>query len=173
MEPQQSERVFDKVRGYLGIGSNIGDRLTYIERAIQLIGHLERTEVKAVAPVFETKPHGYLEQDDFLNTVVAIDTEQSPLELLRQLQAIEQALGRERTIHWGPRTVDIDILFYGQQIIQTEELVVPHPRLHERDFVIVPMCHLDCQFVHPTLGETIDSLRTKLTCNTAKEWEDR
>lgn len=128
---------------FLSIGSNMGDRLDHLEMAVHM---LHRPEggilVKAVSPVFETDPVGYLDQDPFLNICVQIETELSPLSLLAVCQDIEQKLHRERKIRWGPRTIDLDILLYGDVTMDTKTLTIPHPRMEERGFVQVPLAYL-------------------------------
>jgi 2-amino-4-hydroxy-6-hydroxymethyldihydropteridine diphosphokinase len=143
---------------YIALGSNIGDRRDYIEKATQAIDLLPECKVLEVAPIIETKPQGYTEQPNFFNTVIAVETSLTAEELLRNMLEIELQLDRKRTIRWGPRTIDIDILFYGQEIIEQSNLVIPHPRLHERDFVLIPMRSLNKDFIHPILGQTIEQI---------------
>lgn len=127
---------------YLGLGSNIGDRYQYLHRAIELINNHSQIELKSKSSVYETKPFGYVEQPDFLNMVIAVNTTLKPEELLKYTQEIENLLGRKREIHWGPRIIDIDILLYGDKIIQTVELSIPHPFLTERLFVLIPLAEI-------------------------------
>lgn len=124
---------------YLALGSNMGDRERNLSDAIEQISNMGKTILKAVSNIYETKPVGYLEQEDFLNMAVAIETELEPLVLLHKLQEIEKLLGRTREIHWGPRTIDIDILLYNDSKINAPRLVVPHPRMFERAFVLKPL----------------------------------
>ncbi len=161
---------------YLGIGSNIGDRMVFIQKAIDAIARLDGCRLIQVAPVFETKPVGYAEQGDFLNTVVMVETSLTPDELLQQTQTIEHDLHRVREIHWGPRTIDIDILFYGKCRIESDTLTIPHPLLHQRGFVLAPMYSIAKDYVHPVLGKTIAELYDELAdevgnCKMLKEWE--
>jgi len=146
---------------YIALGSNVGDRRDYIEKAISAIDALVSCNVLEIAPIIETKPQGYTEQADFLNTVIAVETSLTSEELLRNMLEIELQLDRKRTIHWGPRTIDIDILFYGHEIIEQADLIIPHPRLHERDFVLIPMYSLNKDFIHPVLGLTIEEIYYK------------
>lgn len=128
---------------YLSLGSNMGDRLDNLRRAVELLDRpSEGVEVDQVSPVFETAPVGYKEQDDFLNICVKVRTDLEPLELLSVCQEIEQALHRVRTIRWGPRTVDVDILTYDDIKISSQRLTIPHPRMEERGFVQVPLMYM-------------------------------
>ena len=128
---------------YLSLGSNMGDRLDNLRRAVELLDRpSEGVEVEQVSPVFETAPVGYKEQDDFLNICVRVRTDLEPLELLSVCQEIEQTLHRVRTIRWGPRTVDVDILTYDDIKISSQRLTIPHPRMEERGFVQVPLMYM-------------------------------
>lgn len=138
---------------FISIGSNIGERHVYLKNAVQALAELETVSVEKVSSIYETAPVGYTEQADFLNIVVFIKTELSAHELLASCQQIEQELGRERTIRWGPRTVDLDILLYNQDNIETENLVVPHPRMDERAFVLIPLLEIAPEVVHPVSGK--------------------
>lgn len=138
---------------FISIGSNIGERHVYIEGAIQALGERTDTTVEKVSSVYETAPVGYTDQADFLNVVIYIRTELSAADLLIACQDIEQALGRERTIRWGPRTVDLDILLYNQEQIETETLIVPHPRMAERAFVLIPLVEISPDIVNPVSGK--------------------
>ena len=124
---------------YLGLGSNIGDREAYLMQALTYINNIDNTCVTKISGIYETEPVGYADQGRFLNMAVKIFTEFEPEELLGRLQAIEILLERYRDIKWGPRTIDIDILLYGDRIINTEHLTVPHPRMLERAFVLIPL----------------------------------
>ena len=127
---------------YLGLGSNLGDRLDNLSRAVD---ELERRGVRLVrsSRVYETEPIGGPEQPDYLNAVIEIATELEPNDLLRVCLEVETELGRERGERWGPRTIDIDLLTYGGREIDELDLMVPHPRMHERAFVLVPLLELD------------------------------
>jgi 2-amino-4-hydroxy-6-hydroxymethyldihydropteridine diphosphokinase len=128
---------------YLGIGSNLGDRLSYLQLAVDELARADRVAVVGVSPVYETAPVGGPEQPEYLNAVVALDTSLGARELLRIAQRIEAAAERVRTVRWGPRTLDVDVLLVGDQRIDDPDLVVPHPRLAERAFVVVPLAELD------------------------------
>ena len=137
---------------YLSIGSNIGDRLHHLVEAVRALHSHDGVKVVAVSSIYETAPVGYTDQADFLNVTVCVGTVASAQELLALCQQVEQELGRERTIRWGPRTVDLDILLYGTDSIEEENLVVPHPRMHERAFVLIPLLEIAPAVVHPTTG---------------------
>ena len=124
---------------FLGLGSNIEDRLDYLQSAVEALDAHGRIRVDAVSSVYETEPVGGPEQDPYLNIVTRVATLLSPNALLAACQDIERGLGRERTIRWGPRTIDLDILLYGSRRIRRRKLQVPHPRLTERPFALVPL----------------------------------
>lgn len=126
---------------YLSLGSNLGDRLGYLTRAAHALT-ASHTQLVAVSSVYETAPQGKTDQPAFLNAVVAVETALGPEALLAHLMAAERALGRVRTERWGPRTIDIDLLLFGDQQVSTPVLTVPHPRLHERAFVLVPLLEI-------------------------------
>ncbi|WP_144616363.1 2-amino-4-hydroxy-6-hydroxymethyldihydropteridine diphosphokinase [Bacillus cereus] len=128
---------------YIALGSNIGERHTYLTEAIQFLNKNPYIQVEDVSSVYETEPVGYTDQSCFLNLVVKISTNLSPQELLKVTQRVENALGRKREIRWGPRTIDLDILLYNQENIEAENLIVPHPRMFERAFVIVPLLEIN------------------------------
>jgi 2-amino-4-hydroxy-6-hydroxymethyldihydropteridine diphosphokinase len=121
---------------YIGIGSNLGDRQGYIDRAIAELRSKEGIKVKRVSSIYETEPTGGVAQGKFLNGVIEIEVKMRPRELLRELNEIEKALGRNRTVKDGPRTIDLDILYYGEERIGEKGLVIPHPRIGEREFVL-------------------------------------
>lgn len=126
-------------RAYLGLGSNLGDRLGHLQRAIEALAAVDGIEVLAVSRVYETAPVGGPEQDDFLNAVLSIETMLEPAAVLAAAQAAEQGEQRVRTVRWGPRTLDVDVLRYGDEHVSTPDLEIPHPRMHERAFVLAPL----------------------------------
>ncbi|KUO50756.1 MAG: hypothetical protein APF76_15790 [Desulfitibacter sp. BRH_c19] len=127
---------------FLGLGSNIGNRKEYLERAINALKDNPDITVKAASSIYETEPFGGVEQNSFLNMVIKIETALKPNQLLQTTMTIEKDLDRVRTIRWGPRTVDIDILLYGDEVIKTKELTIPHMGLKERAFVLVPLLEI-------------------------------
>lgn len=143
---------------YLGLGSNLGDRPANLRRAVEAIGELAATEVVSVSSLYETEPRMYAKQPDFLNACASIRTRLEPRKLLEELLAIEQAMGRTRRVDNGPRTLDVDILLYGQLIIDQPGLQIPHPGVAERAFVLVPLAQIASEVAHPSLDETIGEL---------------
>jgi len=135
------------VRAFLGLGSNVGDRLAHLRRAVAGLGD-GFTKVVAVSSVYETEPVGGVDQDAFYNIVVELDTGLTAEALLRRCWELEREARRVRLVRWGPRTLDVDVLLYGDRRIDTPDLIVPHPRLTERNFVMVPLLELD-----PGLGD--------------------
>jgi 2-amino-4-hydroxy-6-hydroxymethyldihydropteridine diphosphokinase len=124
---------------FLGLGGNLGDRLALLQQAVDAIDADARTRVEAVSSVYETEPVGGPEQEPFLNIAVRVATRRRPRSLLRLCQSVESELGRVRTVRWGPRTIDVDILLYEDQTVQRRDLDIPHPRLLERPFALVPL----------------------------------
>ncbi len=138
------------MRAYIGLGSNLGDRGAYLERAVDLLRADERIDVLAVSSFRETEPVGLREQPRFLNGAATVETDLSARELLDRLLAVERELGRERTgPRFGPRTIDLDLLLYGRETIDEPGLTVPHPRLQERAFVLEPLIELEPSLVLP------------------------
>ena len=145
-------------RAYIALGSNLGDRRAALEGAVEALRALPHCRLGPVSGFIETEPFGYTEQPRFLNGCLGLDTLLEPLELLDALQAIEQAAHRERKIHWGPRTLDLDLLFYDGLVLDTERLTLPHPGVPERRFVLEPMCEIAPGLRHPLLGRTMREL---------------
>lgn len=127
---------------YLSIGSNIGDREKNLKSAIKLLEKVPEIAIKKISSIYETDPVGFEEQARFLNAVICISTALSPQKLLSFVQKVEKELGRKREIHWGPRTIDLDILLYNQENIDSEQLMIPHPRMFERGFVMIPLLEI-------------------------------
>jgi len=143
---------------YIGIGSNLGDKLHHCEKAISEILKIDHHKLIAKSSLFKTLPIGYTSQDWFVNGVIKIETDLEAPELLRTLKTIESQLGRTETIRWGPRTIDLDILFFDDAEIYTEELQIPHPLIQDRQFVLVPLAEIDRNLIHPVLKKTIQEL---------------
>ena len=137
---------------YIGLGSNMDSPRQHITTAIQSLGEIQSTRIINVSSLYKSKPMGPQNQDDYINAVVQIETEMEPTELLNYLQAIENRHGRVRAEHWGPRTIDLDILMFGNEIIQNDRLTVPHPQITKRSFVIVPLAEIAPDVVIPEKG---------------------
>ena len=148
---------------YIGFGSNIDDRFTYITQALRLLLEADGVSLIQISSLYETEPVGYEEQDWFLNGVLAIETSLSLDQLLGLLKGIEQLVGRQQRIRWRPREVDLDLLIYNQCCINTPDLIVPHPEMHRRSFVLVPFAEIAPDVRHPILQENIQSLLANLT----------
>jgi 2-amino-4-hydroxy-6-hydroxymethyldihydropteridine diphosphokinase len=144
-------------RVFLGLGSNLGDRAKNIRRAVRLVGSIGRTRVVSVSSLYETEPVGYADQPDFINAAVEIETVLTPRELLCEIKGIERSMGRKKTFRFGPRVIDIDILLFGNLTVDEPDLVIPHPRMLERRFVLMPLVEIAPQAIHPVSGETIAS----------------
>jgi len=149
------------VRAFLGLGANLGDRLSNLRAAVRLLSEMAELEIVASSRVFETEPLGP-PQPRFLNAVVEARTALPPRGLLQAAQAVEKALGRVRGERWGPRVIDVDVLTLGGEVVDEPDLIVPHPRMHERGFVLVPLLELDPDPLLPG-GRTIGSLRLEST----------
>ena len=147
------------MKAVIALGSNIGEPKANLDLAIALLK--EATDVKQISSYYITKPVGYQDQPDFLNAVCIIESELPAMELLNMLQGIEKVMGRERTIKWGPRNIDLDIIQYGSLLSIAEELTLPHPRAHERKFVLEPWHEIEPDAVLLTHGKIADLL-TKL-----------
>ena len=146
-------------RAYIGIGSNLGDRRAHLEAGLADLTALAGAEPDALSSIYETAPLGYADQPFFLNAVFSLRTVLSPGELLQAMQRVENLHRRRRAIHWGPRTLDLDLLLYGERRITGAGLTVPHPRLAERGFVLVPLCEIAPELRHPCSGRSLRSYR--------------
>lgn len=150
-------------RAYIALGSNIGDSRALLSEAVRKLNALETTWVRKVSDFIVTAPYGVTDQPDFLNGAIEVETLLTAHELLHEMQRIEQEAGRERKIHWGPRTLDLDLLFYDGDIIATDELAVPHPEIEKRGFVLIPMAQIAPNLRHPVSRKTMRMLLDALS----------
>lgn len=148
---------------YIALGSNMGDKKAYLDQAIKSLNETPECKVEKVSSYLVTEPYGGVEQDDFLNACLILKTFMAPQELLDRLHEIEQAANRERIIRWGPRTLDLDILMYDDEIIETDTLIIPHIEMELRDFVLRPLCEIAPNKRHPISKITMTQLLTNLT----------
>ncbi len=137
------------------MGSNLGDRIEYIRNSIEAIRKKGKCKVEAVSSVYETAPYGNTNQPNFYNAVIMISTNYTLEELFAFLKGIEMELGRKDSVRWGPREIDLDILFFNEIICSGNELIVPHPGVHLRDFVLIPLSEISPELIHPELKEKI------------------
>jgi len=150
---------------FIGFGSNVGDRIDYCDRAVTLLSLLPHSHLMGVSLLYETEPvyDGARPGDGwFLNGVVQLETDITPKSLLSVLRDIERSLGRDEDDRSGPRTIDLDILFYGERVIEEPRLTVPHPRLHQRRFVLMPLSELDPLWVHPIRQRTVQQMLAEI-----------
>ena len=148
---------------YLGIGSNMGDKQRFVDNALCKLKQLENVKNVKCSKLLVTEPYGGVEQDKFLNGAVEIKTLYTPEQLLEELHRIENEAGRERTIHWGPRTLDLDILFYEDIVMSTDTLIIPHPDMENRIFVLEPLMELCPHYVNQATGKSVKMMYSELT----------
>lgn len=164
-----------KHQAFIALGSNIEPRDQYLRNAVKMVSN-QGGRICQQSSIYETAPVGYVEQASFLNMVIEIETTLSSMELLAICQEIEQELGRVRTIDKGPRTVDLDILLFNNENSELKKLILPHPRMHERAFVLVPLCEIAPTLLHPTNGEKMVSLLHGLpeeALQDVKQWSEK
>lgn len=147
---------------FVAFGSNLGDKEKFIDEAIKALSNLPQINIVAISDKIVTEPYGNVEQDVFLNGVMKIETLLPADELLQILQKVEEHAGRERKIHWGPRTLDLDIIFYDDDIISEDDLIVPHPDMKNRDFVLKPLMQIAPYKLHPVYRKTISDMYAEL-----------
>lgn len=150
-------------RAYIALGSNMGDKEQYLRTAVEAIGQNEDCRVEKVSSFLRTAPYGGVEQEDFLNGCMEIRTLLTPRELLELMHEIEAEAKRERTVHWGPRTLDLDIIMYDDEIVDESDLQIPHKEMAKRDFVLFPLREIAPYLRHPANGKTIEELAEELT----------
>ena len=148
---------------YLSIGSNIGDKKQNLEKAIKLLHKQNKIDVMGVSSFYKTQPQNYTDQDWFVNAALKIKTILKPQELLAVLKTVEKDLDKEgKSFRFGPRIIDLDIIYYEELILKTKTLEIPHPRMHERCFVLIPMCDIGAHTIHPVLKCRTDELLKKI-----------
>lgn len=147
---------------YIGVGSNLNEPTKNIEKAKELISASPHIKFIKSSSLYQTSPWGVEKQPNFVNAVWQVDTTLSPTELFLLLKKIENQMGREKVIRYGPRIIDLDILFYNNLVYQDANLTIPHPKLHERSFVLFPLCELSPDFIHPLLNVTVCYLKSQL-----------
>jgi|SRR5690625_822898 len=156
-------------RAYIALGTNIEPREDYLNQALELLTKDKRINILNKSSIYQTVPVGYVDQPDFLNMVIEIDTSLIAIDLLDVCQEIEQHLGRKRTIRFGPRTIDLDILLYNQENRQSERLIIPHPRMHERAFVLVPLREISPKLYIPQIGKYVLDLINELSAEAIED----
>jgi len=154
---------------YLALGTNIGDRFANLHATLAALPPI--VHVGAASPIYETESWGYTDQPAFLNQVISAETQLEPLDLLAHIKHLETELGRTPTFRYGPRLIDMDILFYDDILLATPGLEIPHPRLHERAFVLVPLVDLAPDFRHPRLGKTLQELLAQVDTDGVRLYE--
>jgi len=147
---------------YIGIGANLGDKVFNCRRSLKKINHLPKTSVITCSALFKTEPVGVTGQDWYINCVAQVNTSQPPVQFLKNLLTIEARMGRVRKNRWEARNIDLDILLFGQEIVASDDLVIPHPLLHKRRFVLEPLSQLAPHLIHPLLGVTMQQLLDEL-----------
>jgi 2-amino-4-hydroxy-6-hydroxymethyldihydropteridine diphosphokinase len=156
---------------YLSLGSNLGDRLSNLRNAIATLP--PRVQPGIQSSVYETQPWGYSDQPVFLNQIIKADTVLEPLDLLKFLKETEVILGRQETFRFGPRLIDLDIIFYDDLVIKTPKLTIPHPRIAERAFILIPLAEIAPDLYHPVLGKTIQQLKIDVDPSSIELFQSR
>ncbi len=153
----------DQQTVYLSIGSNVGDKKQHLDKAVKLLQNHDQITVTAVSSFYQTEPQNYMDQDWFVNAAVKLETSLDPMDLLDTLKQLETDLDKEgKPFRFGPRIIDLDIIYYGGAVFKTERLEIPHPRMHERCFVLVPLCDIGADAIHPTLNMTSNELLDRI-----------
>ncbi len=157
---------------FIGIGSNLGDRLAFCREAVSRLGVIPTVRINKVSSLYETEPVDFIEQPCFYNAVIEVETTLSPHRLLLLCQEIERGLGKKIEIPKGPRTIDLDLLLYDRSVVDEPGLILPHPSLPDRPFVLIPLTEIAPDVVHPVLGETAEGLRQRIKSTSAKAASD-
>ena len=152
------------VRCYLGLGSNVADRVGMVAKALTCLGSQPGIVLGRRSGMYASEPWGHTDQGEFVNAVCEVDTHLEPGELLARLKAIETGLGRKETFRWGPREIDLDILFYGDYVVEGESLKIPHPRICERVFVLEPLAEIVPDMIHPETGLKVSDHLKDMRC---------
>ncbi|PPA68562.1 2-amino-4-hydroxy-6-hydroxymethyldihydropteridine diphosphokinase [Jeotgalibacillus proteolyticus] len=147
---------------YLSLGSNVGDSFDNLQQALLLLQETDGIMITCASSIYKTEPVGFTEQAKFLNLAVEVMTELSPEKLLQACRGIEEELGRKRLTRWGPRTIDLDILLYNAEQIETDSLTIPHARMHERSFVLIPLLEMNPFMIHPVLNESLRMIQQSI-----------
>ena len=150
------------MKAFIGIGSNLGEKEKNIRRAVDEIAVMPFTKLITVSSLYDSEPVGEVEQGNFVNAVALVETDLPARRLLWNLMLIEQRMGRVRTVRWGPRTIDLDIVIYGKNIVEEDGLVIPHPELEKRAFVLIPLLEIEPDLVHPRTKEPVRKLLKKV-----------
>jgi 2-amino-4-hydroxy-6-hydroxymethyldihydropteridine diphosphokinase len=161
--PESDRRVQTVHIAYISVGSNIGDKLENCRRGVGALVSTPDIRLTGKSRVYRTEPVDFTDQDWFINYVIRIETRLSPLELLKRLQAVQREAGRPADqVRFGPRVLDLDILLYDRLILEDSQLCLPHPRMHQRRFVLKPLCDIDYSLVHPVIGKDMKTLLAEL-----------
>lgn len=159
-DPDSDPRL--PVRAFIGIGSNVGDRIALCREAVHRLRKIPGVQIKKISSLYETEPMEYLDQEWFYNAVVEVESALPPKRLLKAGQEIEAALGKQVAIPKGPRTIDLDLLFYGREILREPGFIVPHPAAATRPFVLIPLAEIAPGYIHPLLHQTVEALLDRL-----------
>lgn len=158
-------------RCYLGLGSNLGDRAGAVRESVDLLSAAGDIVLRRMSSLYVTEPWGNENQPDFVNAVAEIDTTLGPEDLLARAKSIEDRMGREKRERWGPREIDVDLLLYGDEVVYTRDLRIPHPGIEERAFVLVPLLELSPDLTHPATGRRLAESLERLTSGGEVTWE--